>query len=159
MSQNIRATACSFGRHGSSWKVDGSGTATMSASSDRANPSSIEGFARSDEADMVAVPDPSPFQLLPWRPKEQAVARMFCDIRSPSGEPFEGDPRQVLKRTLARAAERGCTFYVSPEIEFFYFRDQHSTVPLDEGGYFDLTPLDGGTDPVSYTHLRAHETV
>ncbi len=107
---------------------------------------SIEGFARRDETDMVAVPDPATFQLLPWRPREQAVARMFCDIHLPDGAPFEGDPRYVLKRTLARAAEAGYTFYVSPEIEFFYFRDQHSTEPLDEGGYFDLTPLDGGTD-------------
>ena len=65
---------------------------------------SIEGFARVDEADMVAVPDPSTFQLLPWRPRESAVARMFCDIRVPGGEPFEGDPRWVLKGTLARAA-------------------------------------------------------
>ena len=107
---------------------------------------SIEGFARSDEADMVLAPDPATFQLLPWRPREQAVARMFCDVREPEGEAFEGDPRCVLKRTLARAAEAGYTFYVSPEIEFFYFRDQHATEPLDAGGYFDLTPLDGGTD-------------
>ena len=68
---------------------------------------SIEGFARVDEADTVALPDPSTFQLLPWRPRESAVARMFCDMRSPGGEPFEGDPRWVLKRTVARAAEMG----------------------------------------------------
>ena len=107
---------------------------------------SIEGFARRDEMDMVAVPDPATFQLLPWRPREQAVARMFCDIHQASGEPFEGDPRRVLKRTLERAAAVGYTYYVSPEIEFFYFRDRHGTEPLDDGGYFDLTPLDGGTD-------------
>ena len=107
---------------------------------------SIEGFARVDEADMVAVPDPSTFQLLPWRPRERAVARMLCDIRRPGGDPFEGDPRWVLRRALARAAEQGLTFYVSPEIEFFYFRDAAGTEPLDRGGYFDLTPLDSGTD-------------
>jgi glutamine synthetase len=107
---------------------------------------SIEGFARVDEADMVAVPDPSTFQLLPWRPRERAVARMLCDVQVPGGAPFEGDPRWVLKRTLARAAEQGLTFYVSPEIEFFYFRDASGTEPLDRGGYFDLTPLDSGSD-------------
>ena len=118
---------------------------------------SIEGFARSDETDMVAIPDASTFQLLPWRPREQAVARMFCDIRVPGGEPFEGDPRQVLKRTLAVAAAAGYTFYVSPEIEFFYFRDAQGTEPLDEGGYFDLTPLDGGTDLRRETVLTLEE--
>ena len=107
---------------------------------------SIEGFARVDEADMVAVPDPSTFQLLPWRPRERAVARMLCDIRRPGGEPFEGDPRWVLQRTVERAAQQGLTFYVSPEIEFFYFRDATGTEPLDRGGYFDLTPLDSGSD-------------
>ena len=118
---------------------------------------SIEGFARFDEADMVAVPDPSTFQLLPWRPRERAVARMFCDIRAPGGEPFEGDPRWVLKRTLARAADEGLTFYVSPEIEFFYFRDQEGTEPLDGGGYFDLTPLDSGSDLRRETVLTLEE--
>ncbi len=107
---------------------------------------SIEGFARAGETDMVLTPDPATFQLLPWRPREQAVARMFADVRVPGGDPFEGDPRWILKRALARAAESGYTFYVSPEIEFFYFRDQHGTETLDRGGYFDLTPLDGGTD-------------
>ena len=108
--------------------------------------SAIEGFARQDEADMIAVPDAATFQILPWRPRPQAVARMFCDIRQQNGEEFLGDPRQVLKRVLADAAQRGYTFYVSPEIEYFYFRDQHGTEPLDQGGYFDLTPLDGGSD-------------
>ena len=108
--------------------------------------SAIEGFARHDETDMIAVPDTSTFQILPWRPREQAVARMFCDIHTTGGEPFLGDPRQVLKRVLARAAEAGFTFYISPEIEFFYFKDSKGTEPLDSGGYFDLTPLDGGSD-------------
>ena len=119
--------------------------------------SSIEGFARSDETDMVLIPDPSTFQLLPWRPREQAVARMFCDVHEASGEPFSGDPRGVLKRTLAIAAEAGYTFYVSPEIEFFYFRDQHGTEVLDDGGYFDLTPLDGGSDLRRETVLTLEE--
>ena len=108
--------------------------------------SAIEGFARHDETDMIAVPDTSTFQILPWRPREQAVARMFCDIHVAGGDAFLGDPRQVLKRVLARAAEAGFTFYISPEIEFFYFKDANGTEPLDSGGYFDLTPLDGGSD-------------
>jgi glutamine synthetase len=108
--------------------------------------SAIEGFARHDETDMIAVPDVQTFQLLPWRPREQAVARMFCDIMLPDGKPFDGDPRWVLKRTLASAAESGYTFYVSPEVEFFYFKDRQRPEPLDRGGYFDLTPLDGGSD-------------
>jgi len=101
--------------------------------------SSIEGFARIDESDMVARPDPTTFQLVPWRPREQGVARMFCDIHMPDGRPFEGDPRQVLKRQLKRASDLGFTFYVSPELEYFYFRDSQGTEPLDRGGYFDQT--------------------
>src|SRR3990170_6164265 len=82
--------------------------------------SSIEGFAPIDESDMLAMPDPSTFQPLPWRPKERGVARMFCDILHPDGSPFEGDPRYVLKRNLKRATDLGFTFYVGPELEFFY---------------------------------------
>ncbi|MDA0364303.1 MAG: glutamine synthetase family protein [Chloroflexi bacterium] len=108
--------------------------------------SAIEGFARHDEADMIAMPDPATFQILPWRPKAQAVARMFCDIRAPDGTPSDGDPRGVLKRTLSRAAEAGYTFYISPEIEYFYFKEPGSTEPIDRGGYFDLTPYDGASD-------------
>ena len=108
--------------------------------------SAIEGFARNDESDMLIVPDPSTFQVLPWRPKEQAVARMFCDIQIPGGESFVGDPRNVLKRTLSSAAKTGFTFYISPEIEFFYFKNSETPEPLDQGGYFDLTPLDAGSD-------------
>lgn len=104
--------------------------------------SAIDGYARVQEADMLAVPDPATFQILPWR-KEEQVARMFCDIYTPDGEPFEGDPRRVLKRNLARAAELGFTFYVAPELEFFYFADSGPEPKiLDQGGYFDLTPLD-----------------
>lgn len=101
--------------------------------------SSIEGFARIDESDMVALPDPATFQLIPWRPKEPGVARMFCDIYRPDGRPFEGDPRYVLRKQLERSANLGYTFYVSPELEYFYFKNSGSTEPLDQGGYFDQT--------------------
>jgi len=120
--------------------------------------SSIEGFARIDESDMVALPDPDTFHLLPWRSKEHpAVARMFCDILKPGGEPFEGDPRHVLKRNLKRAADRGYTYYVGPELEYFYFRDSQGTETLDQGGYFDLTPLDAATDMRKDTVLTLEE--
>lgn len=118
---------------------------------------SIEGFARTDESDMLMRPDAGTFQLLPWRPRERAVARMFCDIVGLDGEPFAGDPRGVLRRTLGRAAAAGFTCYVSPEIEFFYFRDAQGTVPLDAGGYFDLTPLDSGSDLRRETVLTLEE--
>ncbi|MCL0030209.1 glutamine synthetase family protein [Thermodesulfovibrionales bacterium] len=119
--------------------------------------SSIRGFARIEESDMVALPDPNTFQLLPWRPKEKAVARMFCDILMPGGEPFKGDPRYVLKRNLQRAAEMGYTFYVGPELEYFYFRDSKGTQTLDEGGYFDLTPMDMASDLRRETVLALEE--
>jgi glutamine synthetase len=106
--------------------------------------SSIEGFARIQESDMVARPDPSTFQIIPWTSEHQ-VARMFCDIHNPDGTPFEGDPRYVLKQQLRRAADRGFSFYVGPELEYFYFRDAEGTEFLDRGTYFDLTPLDVAT--------------
>jgi len=109
--------------------------------------SSIQGFARIDESDMLALPDPDTFQLLPWRPQNHSgVGRMFCDIVKPGGEPFQGDPRYVLKRNLERAADLGFTFYVGPELEYFYFKDSKGTETLDAGGYFDMTPLDLATD-------------
>jgi glutamine synthetase len=128
--------------------------------------SSIDGFARIQESDMIAVPDASTFQLLPWRPEEGGVARMFCDITTPEGNPFDGDPRYILKRTLKKAADMGYTMYVGPELEFFYFADSESTQVLDKGGYFDLTPLDVASElrrdtvlaleklgiPVEYSH-------
>ncbi|MFC1984806.1 glutamine synthetase family protein [Chloroflexota bacterium] len=120
--------------------------------------SSIEGFARIDESDMVALPDPDTFRLLPWQPQEhRTVARMFCDVLKPGGEPFEGDPRFVLKRNLKRAADLGYTFYVGPELEYFYFRDSEGTEPLDQGGYFDLTPRDAATDMRKETVLALEE--
>ncbi|MFO8008111.1 MAG: glutamine synthetase family protein [Candidatus Brocadiia bacterium] len=109
--------------------------------------SSIEGYARIEESDMVARPDPGTFTILPWRPTEDAaVARMFCDVLQPDGTPYVGDPRYALKRNLQRAADMGYTFYVGPELEFFYFRDSNGTAGLDAGGYFDLTPLDVASD-------------
>jgi len=120
--------------------------------------SSIEGFARIDESDMVALPDPDTFQMLPWRPREhRAVARMFCDVMKPGGEPFEGDPRFVLKKNLKRAADLGYTYYVGPELEYFYFKDSTCTVGLDAGGYFDLTPLDAALDLRRETVLTLEE--
>jgi len=121
--------------------------------------SSIEGFARIDESDMIAMPDPNTFCILPWRPQEGgAVARMFCNILYPGGKPFEGDPRWILKKNLKRAHEMGYTFYVSPELEFFYFRDQEGAPQaLDQGGYFDLTPLDVATDLRRETVLTLEE--
>jgi len=120
--------------------------------------SSIHGFARIDESDMVALPDPDTFQLLPWRPREhRAVSRMFCDILRPEGTPFEGDPRYILKRNLKRAADMGYTFYVGPELEFFYFQDSEGTVPLDQGGYFDMTPRDAAVEMRKDTVLMLEE--
>jgi len=108
--------------------------------------SSIKGFTRIDESDMVAVPDMSTFCILPWRPQEKSVARMFCDILNPDGTPYVGDPRYVLKRNLKKAADMGFTYYVGPEAEYFYFRSPQDPEPLDRGGYFDLIPRDEALD-------------
>ena len=104
--------------------------------------SSIEGFARIEESDMIAKPDPTTFQLVPWRSGERPVARMFCDILNPDGTPYEGDPRYVLKRLLKKVAEQGYTFYLGPELEYFYFKDNTCAETIDTGGYFDSRPLD-----------------
>jgi len=119
--------------------------------------SSIKGYARIDESDMIAKPDPATFQLLPWRPKEKAVARMFCDVLNPDGSPYEGDPRYALKRNIERLKDRGFTFYLGPELEYFYFKDDKSTQILDEGGYFDLTTLDAASDLRRETVLTLEE--
>lgn len=109
--------------------------------------SSITGYQDIEESDMIAMPDPSTFQVLPWRPQEQKVARMICDVLNPDRSPYEGDPRYVLKRALERAAGMGFDhFYVGPELEFFYFKSSEGTEILDKGGYFDLTPLDIASD-------------
>jgi glutamine synthetase len=128
--------------------------------------SSIDGFTRIQESDMVAFPNPESFQVLPWRPGESGVARMFCDITNPDGTPFDGDPRYALRRLVKKAGDLGYTMYVGPELEFFYFKDSEGTEILDKGGYFDLTPLDVASDlrrdtvltlekmgiPVEYSH-------
>ncbi|MFZ6017925.1 MAG: glutamine synthetase family protein [Nitrospirota bacterium] len=107
--------------------------------------SSIKGFARIDESDMIARPDPTTFTILPWRPKERAVARMFCDIYEPDGSPYKGDPRYILKGNLEKAKQKGFTFYLGPELEYFYFKSDKSPDTLDEGGYFDY-PTDAAED-------------
>jgi glutamine synthetase len=129
--------------------------------------SSITGYQDIQESDMIAMPDPTTFTLLPWRSKEKPVAKMFCDILTPDGEPYPGDPRYILKRMIKKAADKGYTFYVGPELEYFYFKDSSpSTEVLDYGGYFDLTPLDVASElrretimvlqemgiPVEYSH-------
>ncbi len=128
--------------------------------------SAIAGFARIEESDMIARPDPTTFRILPWRPRENAVARMFCDIYNPAGEPFEGDPRYVLRRNVQRAADLGFTYYVGPELEFFYLAGSDDPRPMDQGGYFDQLATEHGSDlrretvltlaemgiPVKYSH-------
>ncbi|MSQ32487.1 MAG: glutamine synthetase [Dehalococcoidia bacterium] len=119
--------------------------------------SSIEGFARIDESDMVAMPDPTSFRILPWRPTKNAVARMFCDILTPAGKPFEGDPRYVLRRNLENTKRLGYTYYVGTEMEYFYFQNSSGTKQLDIGGYFDQTPLDMASDLRRDTVLTLEE--
>jgi len=106
--------------------------------------SAIEGYARIQEADVVARPDASTFQVLPGRAGagDGGVARMFCDVLTTEGEPFDADPRWVLRRNLERAADRGFTVYVQPELEFFLFKNTKSVRPLDSGSFFEQTALD-----------------
>ncbi|MBK5231254.1 MAG: glutamine synthetase, partial [Thermoleophilia bacterium] len=114
--------------------------------------SSITGFNAIEESDMIAMPDPNTFALLPWRPDEQGVARMFCDIVTPDHRPYEGDPRHAMRRAIERAQSLGFSaFNVGPELEYYYFKDGKvlagaTPEPLDHGGYFDLTTLDAGSD-------------
>jgi glutamine synthetase len=108
--------------------------------------SSIEGFARIEESDMVALPDPATFQMLPWRSGERPVARMFCDIVNPDHTPYDGDPRYVLKRLLSKLKEKGYTYYLGPELEYFYFKSNKDPEVIDSGGYFDSRPLDMASD-------------
>jgi glutamine synthetase len=112
--------------------------------------SAIEGFARVSESDMIVKPDPSTFQVLPWRDGSQGTARMFSDILLPDGSPSAADSRYVLKRALQRAADLGFTFYTHPEVEFFLFNERHRAgsrpVPIDEFGYFDHAPHGVGHD-------------
>ena len=111
--------------------------------------SAIEGLTRVYEADMIARPDPSTFQMLPWRGEQNVTGRMFCDLSTPDGEPSLADSRQVLRRALARASEQGFTFYTHPEIEFYLFKtpaDPANLVPVDWGGYFDHVARGTGQD-------------
>jgi hypothetical protein len=109
--------------------------------------SSITGFNAIEESDMVAIPDPDTFQLMPWREGETKVARMICDVVTPDGNPYEGDPRYVLRRALERMQSMGFdTFNVGPELEYFIFKDDAGTETLDEGGYFAMTTLDAATE-------------
>ena len=128
--------------------------------------SCVAGFSPTEESDMLAFPDLSTFQVLPWRPAKDAVARMFCDIRTPDGAAFEGDPRQVLRTMVDNAADKGYIFNVGPELEYYYFKSADSPEVLDRGGYFDLTSLDYASDlrrdtvlalekmgiPIEYSH-------
>lgn len=128
--------------------------------------SCVAGYSPTEESDMLAFPDPETFQVLPWRPSQDAVARMFCDVRLPDGSAFGGDPRQVLRRMVDKAAESGFVFNVGPELEYYYFKDSSAPVGLDRGGYFDLTSLDYASDlrrdtvlavekmgiPIEYSH-------
>ena len=107
--------------------------------------SAIDGFSRVQESDVLAVPDASSFELLPWADPTEPTGRIFCDIRRLDGTPFNGDPRHVLRRNLELARDKGYTFFTAPEIEFFYFTDSEKPEPLDRAGYFDLTTADVGS--------------
>jgi glutamine synthetase len=121
--------------------------------------SSITGFNAIEESDMVAIPDPETFQLKPWREGETRVARMICDIVTPDGNPYEGDPRYVLRRALERMTSLGFdTFNVGPELEYFLFRDDKGTETLDEGGYFAMTTMDAASELRQET-VRALESM
>jgi len=109
--------------------------------------SSVRGYTRIDESDMIAFPEPETFTILPWRQKEIKVARMFATIVEPNGKLFDGDPRNVLKKMLKKAKDMGFTYYVGPELEFFYFKSPNPPLEvLDWGGYFDLIPRDEAID-------------
>jgi glutamine synthetase len=121
--------------------------------------SSITGFNAIEESDMVAIPDPSTFQVLPAGDGEPRIGRMICDVVTPDGEPYEGDPRHVLRRALERMSQMGFdTFNVGPELEYFLFKDSTGTERLDEGGYFAMTALDAATD-LRYETIKALEAV
>jgi glutamine synthetase len=107
--------------------------------------SSIEGFVRIEESDLLAMPDLKTFRILPWSVNDHKVALFICDVLKPDGTPFVGDPRYALRRVLAKAAEKGWTFYCGPEIEYFYFSGKDNPCPLDEGGYFDYSTVSPGT--------------
>ncbi|MCJ7508390.1 MAG: glutamine synthetase family protein [candidate division Zixibacteria bacterium] len=107
--------------------------------------SSVEGFVRIEESDLVAMPDLKTFRILPWSINDEKVALVVCDVLNPDGTPFVGDPRYVLRKTLDKIAKKGWTFYCGPEIEYFYFAGKDNPTPLDQGGYFDYSTVSVGT--------------
>ena len=120
--------------------------------------SSITGYNDIEESDMIAMPDPDTFQVIPWSPQDNRTARMICDVETPDGDPYVGDPRYILKRALERANEMGFdAFNCGPELEFFYFKDSTDATPIDQGGYFDLTTLDAATSLRRETILALQE--
>jgi glutamine synthetase len=120
--------------------------------------SSITGYNDIEESDMIAMPDPDTFQVIPWSPQDNRTARMICDVETPDGDPYVGDPRYILKRALERANEMGFdSFNCGPELEYFYFKDSTSATPIDQGGYFDLTTLDAATSLRRETILALQE--
>jgi glutamine synthetase len=120
--------------------------------------SSITGYQDIEESDMIAMPDPDTFQVIPWSPQETRTARMICDVETPDGDPYVGDPRYILRRALERANDMGFdSFNCGPELEFFYFKNSNSADPIDEGGYFDLTTLDAATSLRRETILALQE--
>jgi glutamine synthetase len=107
--------------------------------------SSVEGFVRIEESDLVAMPDLKTFRILPWSINDEKVGLFICDVLNPDGTPFAGDPRYVLRKTLAKVAEKGHAFYCGPEIEYFYFAGKDNPTPLDQGGYFDYSTVSVGS--------------
>lgn len=108
--------------------------------------SSIEGFARIEESDLIAKPDLDTFSIIPWTENGKKTARFICDILTPDGKPYEGDPRYALKKTLKAAAEKGYTYFIGPELEYFYFSSSRKPKTIDKAGYFDGAPNDLGED-------------
>ena len=120
--------------------------------------SSITGYNDIEESDMIAMPDPDTFQIIPWSPQDTRTARMICNVETPDGDPYVGDPRYILRRALERANEMGFdAFNCGPELEFFYFKDSTAPMPIDQGGYFDLTTLDAATSLRRETILALQE--
>ncbi|HEU4724532.1 MAG TPA: glutamine synthetase family protein [Candidatus Eisenbacteria bacterium] len=113
--------------------------------------SSVEGFARIYESDLIAMPDVSTFQLLPWKVNDEPVGRLICDVLNPDGSPYAGDPRGVLKRLVKKLDKQGMTAYLGPELEYFYFKSNKDRTLLDTAGYFDQVPDDIGTELRSRT--------
>jgi len=115
--------------------------------------SSIEGFVRIEESDLVAIPDLRTFRIIPWDIDGVKTAMMFCDIENPDSTPYEGDPRYILKKVLSRINDKGWTFYVGPELEYFYFSNAEKPELIDQGGYFDYSFGDLGTQVTKMTIL------